>query len=155
MNWRIVMVRVFDPNEIIVKKLRDADCKIIKLQLDEKYLTMPFSQSFYKLNTMLAEKVANIAIEDNVYIKIELMFNASKEDVEIIYDAIEMIVTGLLNSPEQRTDREQRLGNYSIPNNINMKITHILKWINCIPLCSGIGWEVQKFGGFWKKKVIS
>lgn len=144
------MLKIFDVEDLCVKKFKnDANSKIITMSISAKLL----DQNIFDMIDTITKELAKVDVVKNMYFKINIFDDCSKEDVEDFYDYIEIALTRLFCTDRIKKERIDRLGTFGLPI-LNMKINNLLKWAKYETKITGIGFEVRKSGSFWSKRMV-
>ena len=85
------MLKIFDKNKFIIKRLKEDNVLIASLELDSKLLDLPL----VLLNDILAGKIERaLAGNDKryVYFKVSVVGECNKGDIEDFYDYVESAI---------------------------------------------------------------
>ena len=148
------MIKLFNPTTVKVVKTQEKQCIVETMSIKSEWFDLPVAEAYAMVLNSLKGAIENKELAGKkFYLKVVLLGDdIERADVETAFDFIESVATKLLVTDVHRA--ETRLGMSTADANINLKTASFLKWTNFETRCGAFGFEVEKEGGSWKKRMV-
>lgn len=145
-------MKVLNLNTLEIEKIKD--CKIKYLILPNNFINTSVREYFSKVLSLAELALADIEDNDFIYVKAEYNEDLSTEDTKDLYDLVSSVLTKIIISQENRTDREYRLGVPVDIEHIKLTTLNLMRCINGRNKCKGFAFEMGKKNAWWKRRMI-
>lgn len=145
------MLKVFDFRKEKIRTVRDeSKVAVYTYEIDASILDLPLKDMMATVKNILSASEKD-GSKSFMYVKVDVVGNCSKEDIEDLYDIVESALTDIWCTGV--ASGSDRMGTYMLPD-IRMKTSNLLKWFKWQIAWCGLGVEVGKKNSVWKKRMV-